>query len=79
MSHPENDEFFSWRGCASCNLSYGERLGATVNDTKLTDTKSGEEFEYLLCAGCRYEFEYPSNDVDEFNADENNHVTELGV
>jgi len=67
MTHPDTDDFFSWYGCDSCNLSAGKSLGATVNDTKLTDTKSGEEFEY------------PSNDADEFNADENNHVTELGV
>ena len=79
MVHPENDEFFSWYGCDSCNLSAGKSLGMTVNETKLTDTKSGEEFEYQLCAGCRHEFEYPSNDADEFNADENNHITELGV
>lgn len=79
MTHPDTDDFFSWYGCDSCNLSSGTTLGHTVNETKLTDIATGTEYEFQLCAGCRYEFEYPSNDADEFNADENNHVTELGA
>ena len=79
MTHPDTDNYFSWYGCDACNLSAGRTLGATVNETKLTDTSTGTEYEFQLCDGCRYEFEYPSNDADEFNANESNHVTELGA
>jgi hypothetical protein len=52
-------------------------LGDNVRDILVIDIATGNTFDFQLCNDCEYEFEYP--DMDAYNADESNHVTELGV
>jgi hypothetical protein len=75
----DDSKCFSWYGCDSCYLDAGKRIGNDIQSVIFTDVKRGQAFDFDLCDSCICEFHYPSNDADEFNADENNHVTELGV
>ena len=77
MSHNDTDTYFARSGCDCCNWSDGKMLGDNVRDILVIDIATGNTFDFQLCNDCEYEFEYP--DMDAYNADESNHVTELGV
>jgi hypothetical protein len=77
MSHEDTDTYFARSGCDCCNWVNGKTLANDVRDIVITDIPTGNTFDVQLCNDCEYEFEYP--DMDAYNADENNHITELGV
>jgi len=75
----DESKYFSVFGCDSCYLDAGRRLANDIQTVAFTDVKSNAIYEFDLCDSCICEFHYPTDDMDSHNADESNHVTELGV